>query len=713
MDYCDKNGKRERRVATVNRSPALLLPFLLALILGACDIALSTRDNSEGAIGSAGTRQPQLSTPVTTRPVVVTVAPDTVPPVTPMPLYSYTEIIESGPLVLDPILASDPASKTLIRNVMETLVYPHPQEAGSFIPLLATGWRASDDGRTYTFSIRRGVLFSNGDTLTASDVAYTLQRLLLASPPNGPQSLLLEPLLGTEVTSVITDVNGTIINPVEIDGEPVDSVPPVADIVAHLDGGRYVGDRAALAANVPAGTLQALCREIQSAIMANDAEATVTITLAQPWRPLLSILSQTWTSVIDRQWAMERGAWDGRCDTWQRWYALENHESAIATSTLGTGPYVLDYWAPSTEHVLLANANYWRREDPMWQGGPSGVPSLDSVRVMYDIDAGSRWNLLESGVAQSATLPEEATVAAQQQVSTVCDWQMDECRPTVDDAAPLRQIQNVPRWRQQGLFFNFDIVDEENVFIGSGQLDGDGIPANFFGDEHVRRGFAYCLDERTFIDSGLNGMGTLVNSLVPAFIHDVSPNFEGFPFSLQRCGEELALSWDGVLPDRGFRLQAPFASTDPVQEAVVNALSNSLSAVNPEYQLEPVGLPASLIELAIQERRAPLAAVQWTPPLPDLYYWVAPAFSGEIASYQGMPAELNAQAQEMLSSIRNTSESAILDDAYEGLTRFHAQQIPFVLLPRPATTIYQQRSLETWVYNGADPLSYYYAYSSR
>ncbi len=713
MDYYDENGKSGLKRTVISRRSAFLLPFLLALMLSACDIALSTTENAEGTIGGAVTREPQPESTTTTRPIVVTANPQQMPSITPVPPYSYTEVIERGPLVLDPILASDPAGKSVIRNVMETLVYPHPHEDGAFIPLLATGWRTSEDGRTYIFSIRRGVRFSNGDALTASDVAYSLQRLLLASPPGGPQRLLLQPLLGLQATAVITDGAETITGTVEFDGEQAAQMAPAADIVAHLDDGRYVGDRAAVAANVPAGTLQALCREIQSAIRANNAEGTLTITLAQPWRPLLSIMSQTWTSTVDRQWAVERGAWDGGCDTWQRWYALESHESALANTILGTGPYVLDYWAPSAEHVLLANAEYWRGENSMWDGGPFGAPALDSVRVMYDAEAGNRWNLLESGIAQSATLPTEEAISAQLQVDLTCDWQTQECRPEEDGDAPLRQIQNVPLWQQQALVFNFDIAGDENAFLGSGQFDGDGIPPDFFGDEHVRRGFAHCLNERTLIDVGLGGAGVSVEGLVPAFIRGASPEFDDLRFGLQRCSEELALAWDGALSNTGFRLQAPYLATDPLQEAVVETLASNLRAVNPAYQIESVGLPASLIELAVQEHRSPLAVVQWTPEIPDPHYWLAPAFDGEIAAYQRLPVELRVQAQDIMTAIREGEDGSALDDAYVDLNRFHAQHVPFVLLPRSSTTIYQQRSLETWFYNAADPLPYYYAYDLR
>jgi peptide/nickel transport system substrate-binding protein len=45
-------------------------------------------------------------------------------------------------------------------------------------PGLATKWTTSDDGLTWTFTIRSGVKFSDGQPLTAADVAYTYNRVM-------------------------------------------------------------------------------------------------------------------------------------------------------------------------------------------------------------------------------------------------------------------------------------------------------------------------------------------------------------------------------------------------------------------------------------------------------------------------------------------------------------------------------------------------------
>ena len=45
-------------------------------------------------------------------------------------------------------------------------------------PGLATKWTTSSDGKTWTFTVRSGVKFSDGVPLTAKDVAYTYNRIL-------------------------------------------------------------------------------------------------------------------------------------------------------------------------------------------------------------------------------------------------------------------------------------------------------------------------------------------------------------------------------------------------------------------------------------------------------------------------------------------------------------------------------------------------------
>ncbi|GHF42748.1 peptide/nickel transport system substrate-binding protein [Deinococcus metalli] len=79
------------------------------------------------------------------------------------------------PANLDPHVTSAYSSFQILENVLDTLVTVDAK--GKIIPSLATAWKASADGKTWTFTLRQGVKFSNGRALSAADVAYCLNRL--------------------------------------------------------------------------------------------------------------------------------------------------------------------------------------------------------------------------------------------------------------------------------------------------------------------------------------------------------------------------------------------------------------------------------------------------------------------------------------------------------------------------------------------------------
>ncbi|MBA2312739.1 MAG: ABC transporter substrate-binding protein [Actinobacteria bacterium] len=54
----------------------------------------------------------------------------------------------------------------------------YSQEDLSPVPRLAESWETSEDGKAWTFNIRQGMKWSDGEDLDANDVAYTYQRVL-------------------------------------------------------------------------------------------------------------------------------------------------------------------------------------------------------------------------------------------------------------------------------------------------------------------------------------------------------------------------------------------------------------------------------------------------------------------------------------------------------------------------------------------------------
>src|SRR5689334_11270825 len=76
---------------------------------------------------------------------------------------------------LDPTAgAASAIGEIVLYNILETLTKINSD--GSVTPLLAESWEVSPDLRTYTFKLRRGVKFQNGEPFNAQAVKFSFDR---------------------------------------------------------------------------------------------------------------------------------------------------------------------------------------------------------------------------------------------------------------------------------------------------------------------------------------------------------------------------------------------------------------------------------------------------------------------------------------------------------------------------------------------------------
>src|SRR6516162_5878278 len=89
---------------------------------------------------------------------------------------------------LDPTTAAAAAiAEVTLYNVYETLTKIN--EDGSVSPLLAESWQASPDLKTYTFKLRKGVKFQNGEPFDSAAVKFSYERAAAPASTNKDKSL--------------------------------------------------------------------------------------------------------------------------------------------------------------------------------------------------------------------------------------------------------------------------------------------------------------------------------------------------------------------------------------------------------------------------------------------------------------------------------------------------------------------------------------------
>ncbi|REK76044.1 ABC transporter substrate-binding protein [Paenibacillus paeoniae] len=84
-------------------------------------------------------------------------------------------IVPQDPDYLDPHLAVAAGTSEIMFNVFEGLLKPN--EKGQLYPAIAESYEVAPDGLTYTFKLRSGVQFHNGESVKAADVKYSYERL--------------------------------------------------------------------------------------------------------------------------------------------------------------------------------------------------------------------------------------------------------------------------------------------------------------------------------------------------------------------------------------------------------------------------------------------------------------------------------------------------------------------------------------------------------
>lgn len=298
----------------------------------------------------------------------------------------------------DPALSYDTASGEIIQNVYETLVYYDGVATDQFVGQLAESWEVSDDGTVWTFQMRDGVKFHEGGDLTPSDVVYSFVRGLLQGGYSSPQWLLSEPILGVGI----------------------DDITGIVDDFASADS------RETLIAN-SADTLVQACETVYSHFETDDAANTVTITLAQGWGPWLPTIAQGWGSIMDKEWVVENGGWNGECDTWQNTYAMVSADNPFSSITNGTGAYKLDHWTPGEEIVLTKFDEYW--------GEPAKV---DRVAIKIVPEFGTRFAMLIAGEADIIDVDTAMRPQVDQLVGEIAIYNPD--TNAYDDPVPVCSV---------------------------------------------------------------------------------------------------------------------------------------------------------------------------------------------------------------------------------------------------------------------------------
>ncbi|UCH21660.1 MAG: ABC transporter substrate-binding protein [Deltaproteobacteria bacterium] len=412
---------------------------------------------------------------------------------------------------LDPAACYDTTGSQRIWNIYETLIFFDGSKTDEFIPILATrvptltNGGITADGKTYTFQIRKGVRFHQGGELTPEDVAYSFKRNMIADPDGGPMWMLLEALTGQSSTR---DRDGKIIEGI------FEAIDKAVEVRGH----------------------------------------SVVFHLPRPYPPLMGILAYSSSVIMDKQWAVSRGCWDGDIQNADKYNNPAPGHEPLQKITNGTGAFRMKLWEPSKQFVFERFDGYW---------GPKSA--LKNVIVKYVKEWSTRKLMLQNGDADRVTVD----------------------IPYVPEVKSMRglKLYQVPQLSVSFALFCQKVDPTGNPNIGSGKLDGHGIPPDFFADINIRKAFLHAMDRETYKED-------VFHNLV---IMPTSPNIKGLPyhrdvpvydFDLKKSKAYTKKAWGGKVWQKGFKMVITYNSGNAMREAAAVMLAENIMSLNPKFRID-------------------------------------------------------------------------------------------------------------------------------
>jgi oligopeptide transport system substrate-binding protein len=106
------------------------------------------------------------------------------------------DLLDIGPVTLDPAISTESTSHLYISQIFSGLV--QLDDDLHIKPDIADDWTISKDGRTYTFTLKKGVTFHNGKEVTAQDFKYSWERACDPATGSETAAIYLNDILGAD-----------------------------------------------------------------------------------------------------------------------------------------------------------------------------------------------------------------------------------------------------------------------------------------------------------------------------------------------------------------------------------------------------------------------------------------------------------------------------------------------------------------------------------
>ncbi len=579
---------------------------------------------------------------------------------------------------LDPAWCYDTSSGEAIWQVYDNLIQYDGPSIKKFLPMLSTNVPSVKDGtilnngKTYIFHIRQGVYFHNGDILTPQDVVYSLERVVIFDRAGGPQWMLSEALLP------------------EINGNYVDDITQWA---VKLAGVKSFSDLFTKGTKTPknAKYRQALIDTFKLLSKAFEIKGnTVIINLPHPYPPILFILAHgaSWAAILDQKWAVAHGAWPGTADTWWKYNNPTREKDPLYDITNGTGPFILERWTKARETVFKRFDKYW--------AGPAKI-KYGIIKLVNEFTT-RKLDLLR-GRADMIYVP----ISLIKQVKGV-------------KGVSVTPGKGFPTLSLNQFVFTWNVAAKGNPYIGSGKLDGNGIPPDFFSNLDVRKAFEYLFPYKIYINQVLLGHGITPNSAIPQGMLGYNPTVPpAYHQDLAKAKYYFKKAYNGELWKKGFKFTVVYTTGVPAWQTACEMLKAYARKLNPKFRINVASELWATFLSDYETGKLPMFTIGWLADYPGPYDFAQPYYSSAGAYGASIGASYTKWAKVHMDPLVNASMKTAVPQKraaiFEKLNVLAHNEALYLWLSQPFVVHVQRTWVKGWYYNAMRPGIDFYSLS--
>jgi peptide/nickel transport system substrate-binding protein len=397
---------------------------------------------------------------------------------------------------------------------------------------------------------------------------------------------------------------------------------------------------------------------------------SVVMTLKAPSGAFLNILA-TWSIVVSKRFVVQNGGWDGTKATLERHNNPKKPEElTLFSRASGTGPFKLEGWDRATGTItLVRNDAYWR-----------APAKLARVVIKKVEEFGPRRLALQNGDADIIDVDRAN-------------------QPAVTGIPGVRIVDDLARLRTDAIYMNVNInTAGGNPDIGSGRLDGNGIPPNFFADVHVRRAFAHLFDRERWVREAQRGKGRLAFGPIPFGLLGYNPRGKWYEVSREKAIAEFREAHTGQVWERGFKLSVLYNTGNVARQTAAQMLKEAVEGVNPKFQVDVRGVTWASYLGQMRSKKLPVFIVGWVADYADPDNFAFPFMhSGGI--YPSRQNYKNSEADKLVEAASRETDAAKRQQLYFQLQELAYQEVPTIYLSHSVSLIVMRSWIKGWYHN--------------